>query len=357
MSCRAASHAGSWYTDDGKVLDRSLTQWLSAVDPTGIASAAEVVYPSSLSSAVVQASCLTLPIRSCRAVVAPHAGYSYSGPAAAWAYKCIDASDIDTVFILGPSHHVFLRDCALSACSEYATPIGSLPIDADLNAELAATGKFSRMDIRTDEDEHSIEMHLPYVRKVFQGKNIKIVPILVGRLSDASQALYGQLLAPYLANPKNFFVVSSDFCHWGTRFDYTHYRPSPTAHAARLKSSSAKIPEREGEAQIWESIRDLDAEGMAAMSYPHSVFSEGRANTAGKSTAQAAEAFRAYMDETKNTICGCKPIGVLLQALTALERDQGQMSELRFVRYEQSSKCYNVRDSSVSYASAFARFL
>jgi len=80
-----------------------------------------------------------------------HAGYSFSGPAAAWAYKSIDTTDMfvtlhiphdflkqlvdwgfsKRVFILGPSHHYYLDGCALSKCTEYETPVGNLPIDVE----------------------------------------------------------------------------------------------------------------------------------------------------------------------------------------------------------------------------------
>lgn len=72
------------------------------------------------------------------------------------------------VFILGPSHHVRLRGCALSIADKYDTPLYNLKIDKQINAELEKTGKFTWMDITTDEDEHSIEMHLPYVAKVME---------------------------------------------------------------------------------------------------------------------------------------------------------------------------------------------
>lgn len=72
------------------------------------------------------------------------------------------------VFILGPSHHVRLRGCALTTADKYETPLYDLKIDTEINAELEKTGKFTRMDMNTDEDEHSIEMHLPYVAKVMQ---------------------------------------------------------------------------------------------------------------------------------------------------------------------------------------------
>lgn len=53
-----------------------------------------------------------------------------------------------------------------------------------------------------------------------------VVPIMVGSLSIESEALYGEILAPYLADPQNLFVISSDFCHWGQRFRYTYYDKS-----------------------------------------------------------------------------------------------------------------------------------
>ena len=110
--------------------------------------------------------------------------------------------------------------------------------------ELYKTNEFQTMSATTDEDEHSIELHLPFVAKamerwlvqmcsimvsfsnIFCWRNLfvfcsrrghfTIVPILVGSLSQEKQKLYGQLLHPYLADPDNFFVISSDFCHWGT---------------------------------------------------------------------------------------------------------------------------------------------
>ena len=152
------------------------------------------------------------------------------------------------MFILGPSHHVYLNGCALSTCTEYHTPLGKLPLDrsskrfshtcticADLGVaieELYSTGEFSDMDIKTDEDEHSIEMHLPYVRKIFEGyspsvlsrkegswivrasMDVAIVPILVGAIDKEKEVKYGALLAPFLARQDTFCVISSDFCHW-----------------------------------------------------------------------------------------------------------------------------------------------
>lgn len=222
---RRASHAGSWYTSSKTKLDEQLTTWLSAVrggefpHPSDVARDADGDGDGDGSSN--RTSPETLPITEARAVIAPHAGYSYSGPPAAYAYKCIPSSaGIKRVFILGPSHHFYLNGCALSRCTSYATPLGSLKLDRRTIDEIHAKGgssgstKFDWMDIDQDEDEHSIEMHLPYVRKIFQGQDIEIVPILVGSIDAKKEAAYGKILAPYLADPENFFVISSDFCHW-----------------------------------------------------------------------------------------------------------------------------------------------
>ncbi|KAL8063033.1 hypothetical protein ABFS82_01G001800 [Erythranthe guttata] len=284
---RRASHAGSWYTDNPKKLGEELDGWLR---DCGVAQSSDV-----------------------RAVIAPHAGYSYSGRAAAYAFGNIDPENISRVFLLGPSHHHYTPKCALSKATLYKTPIGDLPIDLQVNEELKATGKFEFMDLHVDEAEHSMEMHLPYLVKVFQGYSVKVVPILVGALSAETEAMYGRLLAKYVDDPTNFFSVSSDFCHWGSRFNYTHYDKK---HGA-----------------IHKSIEALDKSGM-------DIIETGD-----------PDAFKQYLLETDNTICGRHPISVFLHML----KSSSTKIKIRFLRYEQSSHCKSMRDSSVSYASAAAK--
>ncbi|KAH9175276.1 UPF0103-domain-containing protein [Lactarius sanguifluus] len=325
MSVRRATHADSWYTADSNDLNNELSKWLDAVSSS---------------------SAYSPPIANCKAIIAPHAGYSYSGPTAAWAYKSISTAGIKRVFVLGPSHHVYLDGCALSKCVEYATPIGSLPLDRPTIDELNNTGQFSQMELGTDEDEHSIEMHLPYIRKVFEGKDISIVPILVGAIDEKKEAAFGRILAPYLASEDTFFVISSDFCHWGTRFSYTFYLPqSPDGPTIPIRlSRSTTSPHDLSTFPIHESISALDHEAMELLTLP-------------PSTAHQAHVFFAdYLTRTKNTICGRHPIGVLLGALAALQEEHAKSPHLRWVKYEQSSRCFTIKDSSVSYASAYVTF-
>ncbi|CUA73873.1 hypothetical protein RSOLAG22IIIB_01394 [Rhizoctonia solani] len=329
MAVRRATHAGSWYSNNATTLGSQLDGWLALAQDE----APEGFRPPSVC---------------CRAIIAPHAGYSYSGPAAAWAYKSIVTSGIKRVFILGPSHHFYLNTCALSKSQSYDTPIGSLPLDLDTIAKLRATGAFRDMDIGADEDEHSIEMHLPYIRKIFAGHDIKIVPILVGAIDQIKEAEFGALLAPYLAEPDTICVVSSDFCHWGTRFNYTFYYPSPPPDATPTRLS--RDDQIDKDYPIHQSIAALDKQAMDILTLPNAAPDT-------KTAAQIHDAFASYIHKTKNTICGKHPIGVLLGALSAIEK--GNLIwpiSIKWVRYEQSSACKNVRDSSVSYASASVVF-
>jgi len=284
---RRASHAGSWYTNDAKKLDEELEGWLRECD---LVKSPDV-----------------------RGVIAPHAGYSYSGRAAAYSFGNIDPANISRVFLLGPSHHYYTSKCALSRSSVYSTPLGDLPVDLEVIEELWSTEKFEYMDRHVDEAEHSMEMHLPYLAKVFHGYPVKVVPILVGALSTENEAMYGKLLAKYVDDPKNFFSVSSDFCHWGARFNYTYYDKK---HGA-----------------IHKSIEALDRMGME-------IVETGD-----------PDAFKRYLQEFDNTICGRHPISVFLHML----KHCSAKIKISFLRYEQSSQCKSMRDSSVSYASAAAK--
>jgi len=268
-----------------------------------------------------------------------HAGYSYSGPAAAWAYKSLDLSKAKRIFLLGPSHALYLSGCALSKHAKYATPLGDLIIDKKTVDELAATGKFDTMSTDADENEHSLEMHLPYIYKVLSqsfdspSSYPHLIPILVGNTNSTREKSYGAILAPYLADPTSVFVISSDFCHWGARFDYTYYLPGTgDGYSLRKREAAPKKP------KIHESIAKLDRQAMDAI--------EG-----GKH-----EDFLDNLKETGNTVCGRHPIGVVMAALEVLEKEGKKEGEGRFefVRYERSSDVVEISDSSVSYASAYA---
>jgi AmmeMemoRadiSam system protein B len=109
---------------------------------------------------------------------------------------------------------------------------------------LRASNKFEYISKEDEEEEHSLEMQFPYLKMIFP-KDVTIVPIIVGGLKNNLEVEYADILRPYFNNDENLFVISSDFCHWGKRFSYTHY-------------DKTKGP-------IFESIKSLDSDGMSAI--------------------------------------------------------------------------------------------
>lgn len=250
-----------------------------------------------------------------RAVICPHAGFKYCGHVMAHAFKQIDPLQVKRVFLLGPSHHLFSRKCLLTTATVYETPLGHAPIDIEVYSELKATKQFEMMNLATDEAEHSLELLLPYIVHVMNGRQFSLVPIVVGATAFDMEATYGHLLGKYFNDPNNLFVISTDFCHWGYRFDYTFVRTDL-------------------EEPIHKSIEWLDKRAM-------DIIETG-----------SPSAFQQYLDEYKNTICGRHPIGILLQALCACQLEHF----IEFIKYDQSHHCVHPRESSVSYAAAVIKF-
>lgn len=297
---RSAHHAGSWYDDNAKDLNQTLEDFL-----------AEARQQSS------SGDCL-------RGLVVPHAGYSYSGRTAAYAYARLEQelrrpkSPIQHIIVLHPSHHVYLDGCAVSGASELSTPVGTLTVDDELRESiLALSPQFSVMEESVDQAEHSGEMQYPYLAKVLrdcQRTDVSVLPIMCGALSVDKEMLFGRLLAPILARDNVVAVVSTDFCHWGKRFSY-----QPT-------DSTLKVHE---------FIEQLDRRGMKLIEL------------------QEPGAFADYLRTTRNTICGRHAVAVWLRALEAA-KDTSKEVDITFVRYAQSSPALSMRDSSVSYAAAVA---
>lgn len=195
---------------------------------------------------------------------------------------------------------------------------------------------------------------------VYIRRDISIVPIMVGAIDKSAERTFGRTLAPFLTRDDTLCIVSSDFCHWyvygsglyevlnvvnrGTRFSYTYYYPqSPTTEGEGIRLSRATAASKITTFAIHQSIEALDRQALDILTVPPS------------SATGAHDNFAQYLIKTKNTICGRHPIGVLFGALSALE-EAGRMSVVKWVRYEQSSQCLTIDDSSVSYASAYVTF-
>lgn len=317
VKVRPATHSGLWYIGEGVSLAKQLKGFFQAAETAHIKL-----------------------VKGARVLIGPHAGYTYLGARLAETFAVWDTSKVKRVFILGPLHHVYFKTSVLvSKYDSYETPLGDLPVDTEVTKELTelrVQGKkvFKYMSEEIDDDEHSFEMHAPFLyyraKDIAQGLPL-IVPIMISGLDSSLAASVVEALNPYFADEENTFVISSDFCHWGSRFGYTEYVADPTngiEDIITLRLGSKTSPET----PIYKSIEFLDREAMR-------IASE-----------ETASAWKRYISTTGNTICGQKPIWVVLQLLEGA----GASGGFKWTGYLQSSQVVRASDSSVSYALGYA---
>jgi AmmeMemoRadiSam system protein B len=143
------------------------------------------------------------PGRTAKAIVAPHAGYIYSGAVAASAFRCVP-QDARRVVLLGPSHFALLRGVAAPRASRFATPLGEVPVEVP--------DGIARNDA-PHAREHSLEVEVPFLQMMLRG--FALVPLAVGNASPAEVA---DVLSRVWGGPETAIVVSSDLSHY-LRYD------------------------------------------------------------------------------------------------------------------------------------------
>jgi AmmeMemoRadiSam system protein B len=149
-----------------------------------------------------------------KAIIVPHAGYVYSGPVAATAYRRIRALApyITRVILLGPSHRVPFYGIAASSADQFATPLGTIPLDRSLIDQLVSNHQVKLLD-EAHSMEHSLEVHLPFLQKALG--NFSLVPLVVG---DANPEEVAKVLDTCWGGDETLIVISSDLSHY---HDYT----------------------------------------------------------------------------------------------------------------------------------------
>lgn len=142
-----------------------------------------------------------------RALIAPHAGYPYSGPVAAAAFHRLAGAGCSRVVVIGPSHHVAFRGIAAPrSAGAFRTPLGEVPVDRAALMELPGV-------VGADEPhrrEHAVEVELPFLQRTLD-QGFTLVPLVVG---DATDEEVGAVLEPFLDDPRTLIIVSSDLSHF-----------------------------------------------------------------------------------------------------------------------------------------------
>ncbi len=163
-----------------------------------------------------------------KAIVAPHAGYPYSGPVAASAYVHLACTDIPVkrFVLLGPAHLAPVRGMAISSAAAFDTPLGRVPIDDDGRAKALSLPGVS-IDDDAHAPEHCLEVQLPFLQELFL--DFSIIPLLVGETTAEEVAA---VLEALWDGPETRIVVSSDL---------SHYRDQATARQLDGETAAAIV--------------------------------------------------------------------------------------------------------------------
>lgn len=246
---RPALCAGRWYPGDSTALAKQVDRLLSQAQSSSVPA---------------------LPV----ALICPHAGYTYSAPVAAGAYATLREHTYKKVVVLAFSHRHAARYRGVDVpekLTAYATPLGQVPIDREACDQLLRHPLFES-NPKIDRGEHSLELQLPFLQRAV--KDIQLVPLLVGQMSDQDHAAAARAILSIM-DEQTLLVASSDFTHYGPNYGYRPFQKDVTNKLNELAEKAAA------------PLRACDYDGFAE-----------------------------HLSKTNDTICGRGPISLLLRILS-----------------------------------------
>jgi len=227
-AARPSPIAGTWYTRNPKQLETEIHAFIDKA----------VISDDEFSGTLF-------------GVVAPHAGYQYSGRTAGYAYRVVQGLARDIVVILSPFHQYICADLVTTAYDAYATPLGTLPVETDMLAQLNESIPLQQIE---HDPEHSLEIQLPFLQCALSNQ-FSLLPLMVRtRVRTKLKKIAENLLA--LLQGQSFLMVAST--------DLSHYLPLETAHKM--------------DAEMLRRIKAMDADAVLAAE------GEGAASACGASS-------------------------------------------------------------------------
>lgn len=153
---------------------------------------------------------VTAPGPAPKAMIAPHAGYAYSGPIAASGYARLMPARgrVHRVVLIGPSHYVPLRGLAVSERSAFKTPLGEILLDEEAITRILALPQIARRE-DAHQREHSLEVHLPFLQEVLG--DFRLVPLVAG---EAAPEEVAEVIEELWGGDETLIVISSDLSHY-----------------------------------------------------------------------------------------------------------------------------------------------
>jgi len=249
QTTRPATCAGTWYPGDADTLAALVDKLMDEAKPSSVSGK---------------------PL----AIIAPHAGYRYSAPVAAAAYRSLRGQSYKRVIVMAFSHRRASTYRGVHVADDldvYDMPGGAVPLDRETIASLKKNPAFVSIT-GIDRDEHSLELQLPFLQRTL--KDFRLIPLYVGQMSAADFALAAQAIMPCL-DSETLLVVSSDFTHFGPNYGYEPFKDD--------------VPKRLAE------LADRAAGPLLACDF---------------------DGFAEHVKKTDDTVCGYGPIMLLLRVLS-----------------------------------------
>jgi AmmeMemoRadiSam system protein B/AmmeMemoRadiSam system protein A len=247
---RPAYCAGSWYPGEAAALRHQVTAWLDEADGPDVNG-------------------------SPRAIISPHAGYRYSGPVAAAAYRSLRGDSFRRVILIGFSHRRAQSYIGVDVpvhLGGYETPLGTVPIDREACLALAGNKDLFLSEPGMDAEEHSLELQLPFLQVTLG--DFQLIPLMIGQLDTAGYAKVAEALLPFV-DDDTLLVVSTDFTHYGEHFQYLPFQTNAEQNLTTLADRAAA------------PLLEADFDGFAA-----------------------------HLERTRDTICGRRGVLLLLRILS-----------------------------------------
>ncbi|MGA9115788.1 MAG: AmmeMemoRadiSam system protein B [Bacteroidota bacterium] len=146
------------------------------------------------------------------ALISPHAGYAFSGYTAAHAYAALEGGTYSAVAVVSPSHTEYFDGVSVYSGDAYTTPLGEMPVAADLRAEMLRRSTLIRSSVDGHGGEHAIEVQLPFLQEVLGP--VPLLPIVAGDQRREYMLELGRVLAEATFGRKVLLVASTDLSHY-----------------------------------------------------------------------------------------------------------------------------------------------
>ena len=234
--------------------------------------------------------------------ICPHAGYTFSGPCQAFSYKEIAESKIPDLYILfGLSHSGFQSSISTEL---WETPLGKIKTDNSFGERLSHLAHLP-IDEVAHQNEHSIEVQLPFLQFINKNQDFKILPIIVGPDIKIEETISSIKTLLDKTKKTAIFISSSDFTHYGINYDYLPFSENIKENMYNLDKKAI------------DHIKKLDS-----------------------------ESFLDYTEKTQATICGKYPIAALIKTAKLLKAKRAELK-----KYYTSGDILNDYKNAVGYAS------